>query len=167
MWELLAPTFYLERFAYSKSGFSVIEYLMCELLLTMLPVVVVTFFSVMISSFFRKNAITVFISSTLVCVIYACEIYYDEVVRRGFNTGELNIVSPYAFTKIYGFFKVVSPFSLLNVKYYFEQPRNFSIGIFTFEIWIVPALLCLLFIGILILFIYKLNSFPKRSLNEI
>lgn len=160
-----APLWYANGFEFCKSGVSVIHYMLMVYLFSIVMTITVMFLAYALSNITAKTAVVALIISFLVGAANLVEIANNGLYKKGYSTADKNIISYYTFIRLYRNLKKYNPFSLIDIKYYFTEPRFFSVGNLAVEIWIIPFFICLLLIVCSFLVIVKTNKYPKRTVR--
>ena len=162
--ELSLPLYYIEGFEFAPSGITVGKYMLIELFSNIVITITFMMLTLGASMLIRKAVLTSSIVGIIACTFYALEKIYYRLFNGGFDTTNKYIVATSTFGEIYSKFKVWLFLSLLDIKFYFEQPRYFAIGKIALYQIFIPILLCsIISIGLGILFTKK-YKFPRKEL---
>ena len=165
VWELLAPAFYASDFLLCGSGLTVIGYLLFELLITVFFAFFIAEITMLLEAVIGKWKITMLISMVLVAGMTAIETLSKVLFENGFDTRENYIISKFSFFRLYEVLKKVNPFSLIDIRYYFEQPRFISTVWGTLDNIFVVTAFCGLGIIISNIVIFAHVQYPKERIK--
>lgn len=162
--EIKLPLYYLNGFECAPSGITVGKYMLIELFSNIVITITFLMLAFGASMLIRKAVLTASVVGIIASAFYVLEKIYYRLFNSGFDTSNKYIVATSTFGNIYSNLKSWLFLSLLDIKFYFEQPRYFVVGKIAIYRIFVPVLLCAVIsiaLGILFTRRYK---FPRKEL---
>lgn len=164
-WELIAPLFYAKGFELCPGNYTVVKYIIFELLAGIITTFFFSMFTIALSCLLKRKILSIVISEICFAISIAINIIYDYLYHGAYTTDSEYIISTYAFGKFYEIWRLINPFAFVQLKYYFEQPRFLITDTFVIDKYLIPLLIVCLFIILFDLFTKKKYQFARRVLT--
>lgn len=165
IWELRAPAFIVDKFSMCPSGLTVYKFLIIEFTTTVLLACFMAMVTMTLEVLIEKWTISALVSSFIIGVAYSLEAVNKVLFYEGFDTNESFIISQYSFARIYEIVKNINPLSLIDISFYFEQPRFWSLSFGTVDVYFFNVLFTSIGIIVFAIILFKCVQYPKRKLK--
>lgn len=144
--QLSAPLFMVEGYEMCASGMTVGGLFVRMILLSMLIAILMSFAAILLSRCIKKSVFAGIASVAVYIIGILCDVIYLTRYGRQMTAGsdDWYLISVPAFYKIYGMEKRVNPLALLDVKYYFEQPRLTHLFAGYYNAYMIPVMVTLI-----------------------
>lgn len=153
--DLSQPLFLVDGYELCASGLTVGGILMKQELFVLFVTVLLALITMALSRGIGRGIYARVTASILLLVGTGIDLINIGIYQNDFHldVSQWYLVSAATFYKIMGIEKMVNPFSLIQVSYYFQQPRYVTMGAYQEPVYVFPIIVLAVMSGVLFMYL--------------